>query len=130
MSLKHTPGPWKAKETNKETITIVSPWSDKVKPESCDGYGSYLGIHISEIKHQNDNPCVSKMTADANARLIAAAPEMLDALICEYKEMCNVCTLRHGDVCEQDGCPNNTLIKTVIEKATGLTIEEVLNVTD
>lgn len=119
MSLKHTPGPWKAKETNKETITIVSPWSDKVKPESCDGYGSYLGIHISEIKHQNDNPCVSKMTADANARLIAAAPEMLEALIDIYIKGFE---LRSDTI--------SFKVKKIIESATGLTIEEVLNVTD
>ena len=130
MSLKHTPGPWKAKETNKETITIVSPWSDKVKPESCDGYGSYLGIHISEIKHQNDNPCVSKMTADANARLIAAAPEMIEIIISDLRM--NLKFMSFGDITFMRQETNSEFNKKIdiVEKATGLTIEEVLNVTD
>jgi hypothetical protein len=50
----------------------------------------------------------------ANARLIAAAPEMLEALIFEAK-------ISQNDIC---GIPIR-LIK-IIEKATGLSIEEIL----
>ncbi len=77
--VKHTPGPWKIDDDKDCTLTIVAPWSADVKPASAVGYGDYLGIHIAKIDHQNDNACVSKNQAIANAALIAAAPDLLVA---------------------------------------------------
>lgn len=85
-SLKHTPGPWKF----------------NIKKEN--GLYQISGENGSQIGRLWGN----KYT-DANARLISAAPEMLDALI-EY-------------VIEEGG--SEKAIKC-IESATGLSIEEVL----
>jgi hypothetical protein len=112
--LQHTPGPWLINESDDYTILIRAPWSENVKPEIHDGYGSYLGIHICETRHQGDNPCVSKKTALANARLIAAAPEMLEALIFEAK------------ISQNDICGISIRLIKIIEKATGMSIEEIL----
>ncbi len=62
---KHTPGPWKIKDdfaktainTEKKHIAMVNYW--KCQDESC----------ISDEEHE------------ANARLIAAAPELLEVLM-------------------------------------------------
>ena len=58
---KHTPGPWKAWQ----------PRADESVPVRTDG----LGITIAYV-HQG-----AITNAQSNARLIAAAPEMLEALI-------------------------------------------------
>lgn len=60
MTEKHTPGPWMAWQ----------PRADESVPVRTDG----LGITIAYV-HQG-----AITNAKANARLIAAAPEMLDAL--------------------------------------------------
>ena len=77
---QHTPGPWKIHDDNENTLDVIAPWSTTVRPESASGYGDWRGITVSTIRHQDDNPCVSKDQASANAALIAAAPELLEAL--------------------------------------------------
>ena len=66
QNAKHTPGPWTASgEHDRETIT-----SDKVNQ-----YGNFIVTIVSR--------CDEPMTEEdrANARLIAASPDLLDALI-------------------------------------------------
>jgi hypothetical protein len=65
MSTKHTPGPWEANQWYDEE-TGVSGWSFSA--------GGYL-LPLSAL--ETDDP----EEAEANARLIAAAPELLKALI-------------------------------------------------
>lgn len=66
---------------------------------------------------------------DANTTLIAAAPEMLDALIHQYRWVKALCDLYKID---QKKYPDSDLIKTerdlkeLIERATGLTIDEAI----
>jgi len=98
--LKHTPGPWKTYKTEEvEThldIVIESElWT--------------LGWLYSESKN-----------AEANARLISCAPEMLEQLIDLYKMMGKL----SPDIAT-DTLYHNT--GNIIEKATGLTIDKVLN---
>jgi hypothetical protein len=93
--LKHTPGPWKSYNTEPvETeldIVIESQFST-------------IGWLYS-----------GKENSEANARLIAAAPDMLEALISVYQIYI-----------DRDICCDNEFIKSVIEKATGMSIEEIL----
>ena len=59
MSALHTPGPWEICETQKGEIGIAAD-----------------GIWIIAVRHG----ALYHPRGDANARLIAAAPELLDAL--------------------------------------------------
>jgi hypothetical protein len=66
----HTPAPWKASDEwiddlNRETISI---WGE-------DAHGL---MTIAELRHTLVNPSANEQIA--NARLIAAAPELLEAL--------------------------------------------------
>jgi len=76
---KHTPGPWQVSRDNDTTLTIVAPWSDKVRP-GCEGWGDYRGIHTATLTHHSGEGAVPREHAEANARLIAAAPELLSEL--------------------------------------------------
>ena len=71
MSLFHTPGPWKARKIDDQCWAIDSngdpnigheSWTDMVIVHGCD-----------------DEPDQGSVVSEANARLIAAAPELLEA---------------------------------------------------
>lgn len=63
---RHTPGPW-----DYDLDYIVAP----------DPGGRHPDIYIAEIAHSDDEGRIaSPQQQDANRRLIAAAPELLDAL--------------------------------------------------
>lgn len=65
----HTPGPWHAREWDFHAKTSVGI------------NGGPLGfIHIAECGGMGHYPDISPEQEDANAQLIAAAPEMLAAL--------------------------------------------------
>jgi hypothetical protein len=95
--LQHTSGPWKeckrgdySEDFDKQSQIIIG---DEMR---------ICAVHSYDIE------------SEANAHLIAAAPEMLEALIFEAK-------ISQNDIC---GIPIR-LIK-IIEKATGMSIEEIL----
>ena len=111
--LKHTPGPWAWQEGDRY-IRIRDEESEK---------GGYWNESqkIAETYYVNN----SEETISNNL-LIAAAPEMLEALIIEAKNQ----VIRIPAVKNIDEFIKNigkTKIMQTIEKATGLTIEEVLN---
>ena len=92
-NLKHTPGPW-----SESAIFWLLRYADKSD-----------GTWYEEIRSDNKNlPC-----GRDDALLIAAAPEMLEALIMIYK------------VWHEDSILISS-VKAIIEKATGLKIEEIL----
>lgn len=73
LAMAATPGPWKSTENDELHVGVVAPWSETVSPKTQPGLGDFRGIHVCEIIHQNDNPCVSKAQAVANMEFIAAA---------------------------------------------------------
>jgi hypothetical protein len=63
---EHTPGPWTYRDSNMRTWDIVASADIACRP-------------IAEIPRPDNDDC-GVPEADANARLIAAAPELLAAL--------------------------------------------------
>ena len=92
--LQYTPGPWKY------TISKNSG-RHQISDAKCGGQVCAIWSRGKDI-------------TEANARLITAAPEMLEALIFEAK------------ISQNDICGISARLIKIIEKATGLIIEEVL----
>ena len=102
--LKHTPGPWEIKQDDR-------------------GYFENIGPLSMGFTHADD---VWLDIAESDARLIAAAPEMLEALIIEAKnQVIRIPSIKNIDEFVKN--VGKTKIMQIIEKATGLTIEEILN---
>lgn len=75
MNTKHTPGPWRQWPSEDE----VSTWS--VMPEQWNGFANDKGFAlIARISKWSAESKERMEEAQANARLIAAAPELLEAL--------------------------------------------------
>ena len=87
---KHTPGPWQWTQHFDPTISIYK-----------DGFGQIARLYDS-----------SAGTGKANARLIAAAPDLLDALVQFVDEF---------EGCYADGEPAMIKARAAIAKATGKT---------
>ncbi len=100
MKTKHTPGPWHIEETD-DTYFIADANS-----EICGG-----------VEKLRDDEFIDR--AEANARLIAAAPELLGALIVANRNMSH----RKGDCFSDDymgACVcGKGVVEAAIAKATG-----------
>ena len=103
--LKHTPGPWKE-------LFNGNYWDIKCLGDD-DGDINTYNPNIAYCM-DNKNYEHTAHHSEFNARLIAAAPDMLEALIKIYN---------NGNI---NGF-EYVIIEEVIERATGLKIEEVLN---
>lgn len=100
--LQHTPGPWEVQEKCAYGYDIRSDYDN-----------GWKWIAVAEGEHNGpENGWPDDIQSEANARLIAAAPEMLEALITYYLES------------------EYEFIADIIERATGLKIEEVLKCTE
>ena len=74
MAVTHTPGPWKIAEPSNPDIRQIE---DRLIYVEVDNER----LHIAEVyQYQNDNNRDANGTALANATLIMAAPELLEAL--------------------------------------------------
>ena len=73
METKHTPGPWVVRDADTMCPVIDSPNVGK-------GYWASLATATQRDPHPREGGGISMETARANARLIAAAPELLEAL--------------------------------------------------
>lgn len=93
METKHTPGPWKAVKLDEYTVVIKT---DRNHTHEC--------IHIADAHIMSGNL--------ANAKLIAAAPELLDALQMAQRLL----KLKIGDLYNK--WPEYNVIESAIKKAT------------
>lgn len=112
--LQHTPGPWEVQEKCAYGYDIRSDYDN-----------GWKWIAVAEGEHNGpENDWPDDIQSEANARLIAAAPEMLEELInfCAYN--CTDCSGKTAGCSKTCGLKN---AKAIIEKATGLKIEEVLS---
>lgn len=91
IELKHTPKPW-----DENGLYVILRYADK---------------HDMDFEKSEENMPYSR----EDAKLIAAAPEMLEALMETYKVLKNKHLYATSEI-----------LRNIIEKATGLKIEEVL----
>ena len=116
--LKHTQGPWGYSRTHENSLNYwyVITHHNGYGP-IVDVGGTDLSGQIAEAKHLITDP----EEIEANALLISCAPKMLDIIINIYDAQKN---------------PNKSLanlnseinkIKLMVEEATGMKIEEILN---
>ena len=109
MKLQHTPGPWVLFNAVDEYYTSIIPDREDRIFDIC-----HFHFPVDKIEYAE---------CEANARLIAAAPDMLEALISiqagllPYIDESGI--MRVSLHCWRD-------LKSIIESATGLSIEEVL----
>ncbi len=107
MSSKHTPGPWQVlpEEMGKNYLRVR---------------GTVLGLRykIADVRNP-DYEDVTRADAElthANARLIASAPELLEALIRLEAELVED---KYGECYEPSPFENLALARAAIAKATG-----------
>ena len=112
MKLKHTPGPWRKCNANNGNCPCGLIWSVK---------GDFVLATVTSSckEHESSNLGEGLQRGNeeyqANSRLIAAAPEMLETLIVCYTQI------------DKDGWQwLIDYVSETIESATGLPIEEVL----
>lgn len=75
METKFTKGKWKIDTSEDYTVSVVSPWSTEVTSDNFSTFADYRGALICEMHYNTGVP--TKETAIANAKLIAAAPALL-----------------------------------------------------
>lgn len=102
MMSNHTAGPWTARRVDNQQWEI-----DALHGDTTIKHASWLGL--ASVYGSDDMSRESRMVAEANALLIAAAPEMLDALKLAV------------DTFENGGWPSATIViaKAAIAKAEG-----------
>lgn len=87
--MSHTPGPWVVDNTN--AFGVYGVWTDYATHPGHDGagYGSQICSMFTESFGQIDKN--TRAERDANAKLIAAAPDLLAALksMVEQGDRCN-----------------------------------------
>ncbi|WP_223482337.1 hypothetical protein [Stenotrophomonas sp. OVS01A] len=106
MSSKHTPGPWEVAEEDGELFVQVVN-----QPASCHPmFDRYRIIHGYVGGDPTENPTPDLGTPEANARLIAAAPELLEAALS------TIDTIEGGPTQVADAI---TALRAAIAKATG-----------
>ena len=79
MTMKHVPAPWSVNDNQDGTLYVVAPWSDKITTLNTNTFGSCHGSHICEVRY-TEGGIPTKEQAIAHATMIAAAPDLLEAL--------------------------------------------------
>jgi hypothetical protein len=111
---KHTPGPWRVDET--VAFGAYGVWTDYATHPGHDGAG--YGSQICSMKPHDDTGVVREQR-DANARLIAASPELLSLLESLRKPVCSaLCPDKWTTGETQPHCDECMSITVAISKAT------------
>ncbi len=106
-NLKFTPGPWTPNFKPKHEHIVIE--------NELNEYICVLPLNKSSMLDKEN----------ANALLIAAAPEMLKALIDNDELFCNICVHFNPQHKNCKSCDDRDERIKIIEKATGLKIDEI-----
>ena len=106
----HTPGPWKT-----GGMLILTDRPSTVTP---DGRTIHNWRDIAEVRHFN-GPLWDSPEGNANARLIAAAPELLAAAKCALADLEGIMPEFDPDGSEHPGWKTTEELRAAINKAEG-----------
>ena len=112
--MKHAPGPWQIGTWGEHTPHEIKTYDILIEDINED----------ADIAHAQKR--YTKEQTEANARLIAVAPDMLNVLIEFCEDNCNDCDFTCDDDSEFVTFCGLKSAKKIIEKATGMKIKEVL----
>jgi hypothetical protein len=107
--MKHTPGPWKVYETSHRQS---GPGGEQIFKVAKSGFGGGLIADVS---------CwwVSTAAAMANARIIAAAPDLLEALELVYNDWEALQHFDSGENAQIVKAKVRKIVNTALNKAKG-----------
>lgn len=112
MSTKHTPGPWREQreiQGGRVIYRVYRVHGEFASPAEC---------HPHTVPNEG--------VQQANARLIAAAPDMLEALLRIADDGCSRCDadeehMQNGEECDNHGDQLRAVARAAIAKAEGTT---------
>jgi hypothetical protein len=111
METKHTPGPWTAE-----------PYGDNGRWEvNSDGKLPWKAIADIRCDHMGAD-AVNEAEAEANAKLIAAAPELLEACQAAFDLVYRIALKHRESMSQQEYTSTQEALLAAIAKATGQSV--------
>jgi hypothetical protein len=85
MTTPYTPGPWAVQDIGSNCLRITGNMPLEIVPHESRDYYSAIASVTQRDAHPRYDAGISRQTCAANARLMAAAPDLLEALkLAEY----------------------------------------------
>jgi hypothetical protein len=109
----HTPGPWGLIFTEKGELELGGGIEQYTGVKSETGFGEVAHVIFKKTNILGDSKVLERKTFEANARLIAAAPELLKCLLMIQEGLNDGIPVEKND-------PFHKVINDVIKKAKGL----------